>query len=56
MKKNKIIIGILLITLLSILSFFTLRVYANSQEKIEGIYLDNSLIENEKIIKKDLAK
>lgn len=55
MKKNKIIIGILLITLLSILSFFTLRVYANSQEKIEGIYLDNSLIENEKIIKKDLA-
>ena len=54
-EKNKIIIGILLITLLSILSFFTLRVYANSQEKIEGIYLDNSLIENEKIIKKDLA-
>ena len=55
MKKNKIIIGILLITVLSILSFFTLRVYANSQEKVEGIYLDNNLIENEKIIKKDLA-
>lgn len=55
LEKKKIIIGILLITVLSILSFFTLRVYANSQEKVEGIYLDNNLIENEKIIKKDLA-
>ena len=55
LEKKKIIIGILLIAVLSILSFFTLRVYANSQEKVEGIYLDNNLIENEKIIKKDLA-
>lgn len=54
MKNKKIILTVLLIILFVTLSFFALRVYANNQDKVYGIFLDNNLHSSEKIIKEQL--
>ena len=51
MKKKKIILCTLFIILFITLSFFALRAYANGHDKVNGIFLDNTLQSSEKIIK-----
>lgn len=51
MRKTKIILSTILIVLFTVLSVSTLCVYANSQEKTEGIFLDDNLQDSQKIIK-----
>ena len=53
MQNKKIICSVLLVILFIILSIFTLKVYANSQNKVDGIFLDKNLQDTEKIIKEE---